>query len=510
MTGLSTQASQNSVRHHRGWTTTVATRIRNGPTHGMAGYVRPVMTLFAGRYQLGAPLGAGGYSRVLRAYDVRLDRQVAVKMLDVRSSDPSARERFVREALISGRINHPNAVTVFDTGDADGTLFITMQLIEGEDLAHHLRRVGPLSPDEAVAIADQVLAVLEVAHDNGIIHRDIKPSNILIQDDGAARLADFGIARTLDELTSGLTKTGQIIGTAKYLSPEQAAGQPLTAATDLYSTGIVLYEMLTGAVPFDGDHAVAVALAHQQRPVPPLRDQAAHVDPDLAAVVQRALAKDPAERYASAASMRAALDQSPAASTVVAGGSLATTASLPPDGGLATSPATDAVDATAPLPHTVGATSTPPSESPWFRRHRPLVVAFGLAALIALIAVAALARDDTSDNVATDSPAGNPLVSGPAATDDAAPDTTAAPSSAVAVMTIGELADRIAADPDSFGEKGSDLLNKVQEVQREKSDKQAEKASKVLEEIDKWVAEGKLDANVGQDARAILQPIADS
>lgn len=467
------------------------------------------MTLLAGRYELGAPLGAGGYSRVLRAHDARLDRQVAVKVLDLGSSDPSARERFVREALISGRINHPNAVTVFDTGDDDGTLFITMELIEGEDLACRLGRVGPLPPDEAVAIADQVLAVLEVAHGNGIIHRDIKPSNILLQDDGVARLADFGIARTVDELTSGLTKTGQVIGTAKYLSPEQAAGHSLTAATDLYSTGIVLYEMLTGAVPFDGDHAVAVALAHQQRPVPPLRDHAAHVDPDLAAVVERALAKGLDERYASATSMRAALEQGPAASTVVVSGPLATTARLPPDGGLTTSPAT-AVDALAPLPHMVGATSAPGSEPPWFRRRPALIAAFVLAAAIALSAVVALAGDDTPDDVATGTEVTDPTVSEPAGTDDTAPATTAAPPSTAAITTIGELADRIATDPDSFGEKGSDLLNKLQEVQREKPDKQAEKASKVLEEIDKWVVEGTLDSNVAEDARAVLQPIADS
>lgn len=145
-----------------------------------------------------------------------------------------------------------------------------------------------------------------------------------------ARLADFVIARTLDELTSGLTKSGQVAGTAKYLSPEQAAGQPLTAATDLYSTGIVLYEVLTGSVRFDGDHALAVALAHQQRPVPPLRDRAARVNPELAAVVEPAPAKDPAERYAGAAAMRAALEHGPAASTVVVNGPRPPRRAFPP------------------------------------------------------------------------------------------------------------------------------------------------------------------------------------
>ncbi len=468
------------------------------------------MTLLAGRYELGALLGAGGYSRVLRARDTRLDRDVAIKVLDVGSDDPSARERFLREALISGQISHPNAVTVFDTGDDDGTLFITMELVEGEDLARRLRRVGSLPPDDAVAIADQVLAVLEVAHGNGIIHRDIKPSNVLLQDDGVARLADFGIARPLGELTSGLTKTGQVIGTAKYLSPEQSAGQPLTPATDLYSTGIVLYEMLTGAAPFDGDQAVAVALAHQQRPVPRLRDHARHVDADLAAVVERALAKDPADRYASATSMRAALEQGPAATTVVARGPTSTTTILPADGRHTNSPAPKIVDAAAPLPHLVDASGAQPAKPLWFRRRLALVAALALAAVIVLTAVAALTGDDTPDDVATGSEATDPTVSEPPATNDTAPDTPAAPSSTAAITTIGELADRIAADPDSFGEKGSDLLNKLQEVQREKPDKQAEKASKVLEEIDEWVADGKLDSSVAENARAVLQPIADS
>lgn len=375
----------------------------NGSIGGTGRYVHRSMTLLAGRYDLGAPLGAGGYSRVFRARDTRLDRDVAVKVLDVGSGDPNARERFVREALISGRISHPKAVTVFDTGDDDGTLFITMELVEGEDLARRLRRAGSLPPADAVSIADQVLAVLEVAHGNAIIHRDIKPSNILLQDDGVARLADFGIARTLDELTSGLTKTGQVIGTAKYLSPEQSAGQPLTPTTDLYSAGIVLYEMLAGTAPFDGDHAVAVALAHQQRPVPPLRDHARHVDPDLAAVVERSLAKDPADRYVSASSMRAALEQGSAATTVVAGGPASTTSTLPADVPDTTSPAPEVVDPTEPHPGVVGATSAFGPELPWLRRRRALVVAFALAAVIVLIAVAALAGGDTPNNVATGS-----------------------------------------------------------------------------------------------------------
>lgn len=175
-----------------------------------------------------------------------------------------------------------------------------------------------------------------------------------------------------------------------------------------------------------------------------------------------------------------------------------------------TSPAPEVVDTTAAHPGLIGATSALGSEPPWFRRRGALVVAIALATVMVLIAVAALAGDDTPDTAATGSEATDPTVSEPAATDNAAADTTAAPPSTGAVVTLGELADRIAADPDSFGEKGSDLLSKLQEVQREKPDKQADKASKVLEEIDKWIAEGKLNSSIAKDAQAVLQPIAHS
>lgn len=463
-----------------------------------------VVTLLAGRYEVGAELGAGGYSRVLRAHDRRLGRDVAVKLLDVGTGDPSARERFLREALIGGRINHPNAVTVFDTGDDGGTLYITMELVEGEDLARRLRRVGSLPPDEAVAIAAQVLAVLEVAHDHGIIHRDVKPSNILMQSDGTARLADFGIARPLGELTSGLTKTGQIIGTAKYLSPEQAAGAPLTPATDLYSTGVVLYEMLVGDVPFDGDHAVAIALAHQQQDVPSVRGRAPHVDGDLAAVVERSLSKDASARYAGAASMRAALSGPSSSTAALSAGATATTAVLPGDVG---------VGIRSHQPVGREGADPPPVAPSWFRLRSRLVFALvaGVVIVAIAIAIAVLVADESSgpENLAAGD-ADTTLTSQITTPEEPAAEDTAPVSSAATLATLGELADQVAADPGAYGEKGSDLLDKLQEVQREKSDKQADKAAKVLEEIDKWIADGKLDAAIAEQARAVLRPLAES
>lgn len=420
-----------------------------------------------------------------------------MKLLDVASDDPNARERFLREALIGGRINHPNAVTVFDTGDDDGTLYITMELIDGEDLARRLRRMGPLPPAEAVAVAAQVLGVLEVAHENGIIHRDIKSSNILLEPDGTARLADFGIAQPLGELSSQLTGTGQIIGTAKYLSPEQASGEVLTSATDLYSTGVVLYEMLAGDVPFGGDHPVAIALAHQQQELPPLRARASHVDPQLAAVVERSLRKDPAARYPSAASMRSALSD-PSSSTAALDADTGTTTAVVQahGGGSGTS--------RLPVPN-AGAKPRPAARS-WFHRRSRLAVALVGGVIAALIAVA-VSIDNGSrapNHVATGAET-TPTSAKPPAEQPTTPTTT---REAPTTPTLGELTDRVAADPDAYGDKGSDLLNALQEVQREKPDKQAKKATRVLEEIDKWVAEGKLDATIADQARAVLRPIA--
>lgn len=264
--------------------------------------------LFDGRYRIQRRLGKGGMARVYLAEDESLDRQVAIKILaDRHSDDPHFVERFQREARAAARLNHPNLVQIYDQAQVDGTSYIVMEYVEGETLKDLIRRDAPLDPRQAIGIALQVLAALRVAHQAGIVHRDIKPQNILVQPDGRVKVADFGIARA--EGGSDMTEAGSIVGTAQYLAPEQAQGLPLGPPADLYSMGIVLYEMLTGRVPFEGDSAVTIAMKHVQEPPEQLTDRNPLVPPNLEAVVMRALAKNPAQRYQSAEEMGVDLDR---------------------------------------------------------------------------------------------------------------------------------------------------------------------------------------------------------
>lgn len=442
--------------------------------------------LLAGRYEIGPLLGSGGSSRVHRARDRRLERDIAVKILDAGHGDPRARERFLREASVGGRIAHPNAVRVLDTGEDDGVLFITMELVAGEDLARRLARVGTLPESEAVEVAAQVLDVLEVAHRDGVVHRDVKPSNILLADDGRVRLVDFGIAKSLQDLTSGLTKTGEIIGTAKYLAPEQVSGGALTPQTDLYATGAVLFEAISGRPPFTGDSAVAMALAHRDQSAPPLGSVAPGVAPSVASVVDRALSKDPAARPDSAAAMAAALRD-----PVV--GAAAPTA---------------AAATTAVLARPVAATpAARPSSRP------TLLVAAAIGAALGFAAIALLRGGDggDGDDVALRvDPAGEATTT--ASTTTTAPTTTVAPTTtaAPAPASIGALTDLLSGSGRDHGKKGPDLLDKLQEVQRERGRKQAEKAADLIEDIDDWVEDGELDPDIARLARELLVPIAAS
>ena len=261
-------------------------------------------TLVAGRYRLLHRLGAGGMADVWAADDQMLDRRVALKFLLPRfSEDQEFVERFRREAAAAAGLQHPNVVGVFDRGEHDGAPFIAMEYVQGASLKDLIDR--GLSVGEAIEIIRQVLAGARFAHSRGIVHRDLKPQNVLVDAEGRARVADFGIARAG---TSEITQTGSVLGTAQYLSPEQAQGLPVTAASDLYSVGVMLYEALTGRVPFDADTPVAVALkqvSEQPRPPSQLNPR---VPPALDAVVLKALAKDPANRFASAEEFLRALD----------------------------------------------------------------------------------------------------------------------------------------------------------------------------------------------------------
>ena len=263
--------------------------------------------VLAGRYVLGDELGAGGMARVVRARDIVLDRWVAVKLLPSGVLDPTARERFRREARSSASFNHPNAVAVFDAGEDAGQLFLVMELVDGPSLASVLHERGRLRLDDALHIADGVLAALAAAHAAGLVHRDVKPGNVLLGSNRQVKLADFGIARRLDDLAHDLTAAHTVLGTPRYTSPEQLAGQPATPASDLYAVGVVLFEMLAGAPPYGGPSATAVAAAHQTAPIPDVSAARPDVPPVVASAVTRALAKDPAARFPSAAAMRAAL-----------------------------------------------------------------------------------------------------------------------------------------------------------------------------------------------------------
>ena len=213
-----------------------------------------------GRYRVVRKLGGGGMADVYLCEDSTLGRQVAIKVLLQRYlNDPTFVERFRREAKAAAGLNQQNLVSIYDWGEVDGTYYIVMEYVEGETLKDLIRRRGRLSGNEAVDFALQLLAAVDFAHRSGIVHRDIKPQNVMIDRSGAAKVMDFGIARAGD---SGMTQAGSILGTAQYLAPEQAKGQPVDERSDLYSVGVVLYEMLTGTVPFKGDSAVTVALKH--------------------------------------------------------------------------------------------------------------------------------------------------------------------------------------------------------------------------------------------------------
>ena len=267
------------------------------------------------RYELGEQLGAGGMARVVAARDRLLEREVAVKLLREEIAS-SGQDRFLREARTAASFTHPHAVAVYDTGRDGDTPFIVMELVDGPTLAEVLAERGRLSPDEAVAVMSQVLAALAAAHRRGLVHRDIKPGNILLpgghvprrrDEEPGAKLTDFGIAKGIEEVGSALTVTGQVLGTPRYVSPEQVSGHPATPRSDVYSAGVVLYELLTGAAPFSGDNPIAVALAHREDPVPRLDRRRKDLDRRLVATVHVALEKDPEKRFAEAGAMRAAL-----------------------------------------------------------------------------------------------------------------------------------------------------------------------------------------------------------
>ncbi len=258
--------------------------------------------LFDNRYRLDRRLGSGGMADVYLAVDESLGRQVAIKILSDRyAQDDGFVERFRREASAAASLNHPNIVAVYDRGEAEGTYYIAMEFLDGPTLKQEITRRAPLPEAEAIAWATQALDALDFAHRRGVIHRDVKPHNMVLTHDGRLKVTDFGIARAQN--TQEMTEVGSIVGTAQYLSPEQARGQPVGPQSDLYSMGIVLFEMLTGELPFTGEGAVDIAMKQVSDQPPSLRSKNRLVSPELEQVVMRALAKDPALRHSSARAM---------------------------------------------------------------------------------------------------------------------------------------------------------------------------------------------------------------
>ncbi|MEW9556007.1 Stk1 family PASTA domain-containing Ser/Thr kinase [Nonomuraea sp. NPDC050783] len=266
--------------------------------------------LLGGRYELDGVVGRGGMAEVYRARDIRLDRIVAIKTLrsDL-ARDHTFQARFRREAQSAASLNHPAVVAVYDTGEdvTDGTPvpYIVMEYVDGRTLRDLLRQDRRLLPERAIELVDGILRALDYSHRGGIVHRDIKPANVMITRAGDVKVMDFGIARAMADSAATMTQTAQVIGTAQYLSPEQARGERVDARSDIYSTGCVLYELLTGQPPFTGDSPVAIAYQHvREEPIPP-----SQIDPEIPAwadaIVLKAMAKDPAQRYQSAGEMRA-------------------------------------------------------------------------------------------------------------------------------------------------------------------------------------------------------------
>jgi eukaryotic-like serine/threonine-protein kinase len=373
-------------------------------------------TIIDGRYRVISRLGSGGMADVYLAEDQLLGRRLAVKVLHHHfAEDQEFVERFRREASSAAGLSHPNIVGIFDRGEWDGTYYIAMEYVPGNSLKALVREQGPLQPVVAIDLVMQILQAARFAHARGVIHRDLKPHNVILDEDGRARVTDFGIAQAG---ASDMTLTGSIMGTAQYLSPEQAQGHAVSASSDLYSIGVILYELLTGVVPFDGDTAVAIAFKQvSAQPLPPSAVNPA-VAPALDQIVLRALAKDPAARYANAeefiAALRAVRGRLPAsAATAIFATHSPDVAAAPGAGAHGVVPAGMALSTGVPptallLPpdngRSPGSTPTTPDDEDeqTAKRRRRLrwgLIAAAVVAIVALILVLALTRPSSSGTV---------------------------------------------------------------------------------------------------------------
>jgi tRNA A-37 threonylcarbamoyl transferase component Bud32 len=417
----------------------------------------PVTTrLLGGRYRLGPLLGRGGMAEVYEGHDERLDRAVAVKVLRPEmAADNGVRDRFEAEARSAARLSHPNVVAVFDTGEDEGTPYLVMERLPGETLADRMA-AGPVDQAWLCRMAGDVLGALGAAHAAGLVHRDVKPGNILIAADGCAKVADFGIAKSL-EVAGDITGTGLLVGTPAYLAPERLDGRPATERSDLYALGVVLYEALAGTKPFVGDTPVAMAQAVLHDVPPRLAELRPDVDPHLAGAVERSMARDPSSRPASARDLaRLLASDDPAHDDTVA---LATTTTAPDPGGLPGS-----ADAT--LVGESGFIAPPPAPAAARVHPRPFAprrLAVLAALLLGVFVLIALATGRGAD----DTSAGDAVVTG-----------------------LRDLAGRVRTGDGPMGPEAGDRLDRV--ADQVQAGGGADEANALLRDAAQWRAEGRL------------------
>ncbi len=488
--------------------------------------------VLAERYELRRRIAVGGMAEVYEAHDLRLVRDVAVKILRADLPDARARERFEHEARLSAGLDHPNVVTVFDVGEDGARPFIVMELVDGEDLAHRLATSGPLSPNDAVRVLDGVLRALEAAHARGIVHRDVKPGNVLLGRDGRVCLADFGIAKAVAAATADLTMAGQVIGTPRYLAPEQLRGEPATPRSDVYSAGIVLYETLAGPVGWT-EGATAMAPSSADLAVTPLVARRPDVPAALAAVADRARSFDPADRFADAVAMRAALG-----------------AGRPPPRaverpGTVVSPPTQVLAATSLQPAARTAHASTPSSTPVAAeptRRVPVLAVVGAVVVLAgatVLALSALAaRDGDAAPVTTSTPATTPersttaasavVVTVPATTARAtttplattsttvrSTSTTARPTTTTTLdvpVSIDQLVQLLSFDTAGFGERAATLLADLKQIRtinpKHKGGRDLRDAAIAeLAAIEGWRRQAAIDERIAGYAIDLLRPL---
>ena len=424
-----------------------------------------------GRYRLGALLGVGGMARVYLASDRVLERQVAVKVLSPPyAQDPLFVERFRREARSAARLSHPNIVAVFDSGSDADQHYLVMEYVPGQSLAELLAGQGRLAPRRAAELAIEVCKALSAAHAQGLVHRDVKPANVLVGEDGRVKVTDFGTVKAAAATT--LTGTGTVLGTAAYLSPEQAQGGPVDARTDLYSLGCVLYELLCGSLPFGSgadSPPVAVASRHLHQPPEPPSGRNPQVDPELDAVVLTALAKDPARRYQSATELRDALEHALAQDAVAAGPGQPAAATVP------TEPLPNLPARTAVLPATTGPAGRGSSRRPgwprWALAVAGLALGIGLVAWLWLDEANTPARREAGPTAAPAT--GASATTPPRSTATPAPsasDVDTALANLTAVITAARQQGTVDQEAEDLLHQADDLAKALQENPKDKDD----------------------------------------